>query len=508
MGEMTNGSYINEHSFDTSTSVDRSINQMQYSININTVNPYVFMNHTYEGSSGYRDGSYLIPFSRESSYQSRKQLAHFKNYLKPILRAMVAPVFAETAPRKILDGTGTETTDSLFAAFIKDCDGAGTHLQEYTAQAMSVMRRHGVCFTVMDNFPTTLQPQTMAQAVAGRIFPYIYLKQAHEVVEHECDQFGNLREIMFTDAPVEVNGKYEKRYRKWTTTESLLYGKDAKGQYYVIDRATHNLGIVPVIMVFAEPRECKSEILPTPPLYDIAKLNYVIFNQCAEVRDQERAQAFSIFFCQGVPPSDLVISNNTYINLPDSATISPGYASPDWNIIAGLVANQEQNRKDLFTIAEQNGVVGVQSASSGVAMAWDFAAHENILRQTSSLAMQLENFVAKMFMRYTNDAFVYTVEYPMDFAPMGLDNEVGRLDKVLRMPGLNPLLIAAIQEKLTRLLLREEDPDTIKRIVDAIEKAASIIETVDTESTSNSVVIDAPQPDTEEGSTEESVETD
>ena len=483
MAQNSQGQYVNENNLDSllpATGQDRNILQMQYSININSVNPYCFMDDTFHGSGGYRDGSYLIPFSRESSFLQRKQLAHFKNYLKPILRAMVEPVFTQTAVRTVKDDAGQPIENSLFTEFLEDCDSAETFIQDFSHQVVALARRHGVAFAVMDNYPTTTQPSTVSEALDGRIYPYVYAKRANEVEDYEVDPFGNLVEITFTDASVKVNYNgstiTEKRWRRWTQTESIVLSKNKSNskEFVEVSRATHNLGVVPVVMVFSDARDCNTKVMVDPPLYDIAKLNYVIFNQSAEIRDQERAQAFSIFYCQGVPPADLVISNNTYINLPESATIPPGYASPDWNIVTGLVANQEQIKKDLYQIAEQNGVVGIESETSGIAKAFDFEARESVLKWTARMATDLENKLSELFQQYTNEKFVYTVVYVSDFAPTGLDDEVDRYEKLLKLPGLNSVFAAKIQEKLARLLLRDEDDKTIQEIVDAIEAGAVV----------------------------------
>jgi hypothetical protein len=466
---------INESSFEGlayGSQVDRNIAQVVYHTPVNSVNPYVFMDHAYFGSGGFRDGSYLIPFSRECAYKQRKELSHYKNYVRPIVRAMVEPVFNDPAERAVKDISGTDLNQSMYNIFLDDVDSAGTDMQQFAHKAVSICRRHGVVFVVMDNYPTTAQPETVSQALEGRIMPYIYVKQAHEVHDYETDPFGNLKTITFTDTPEKrmVNGKpkYEERYREWTENESIVYGKDKNGNLTVISRSVHGLGVVPVIMEYADIVEDMTIILPYPPLYDIAKLNHVIYNQSAEIRDQERAQAFSIFYVQGVPPGDLSIGNNTYINLPTDVTIAPGYASPDFNIIAGLVKNQDQIRQDLFSIAEQNGVVGVQSSKSGIAMQWDFWAHESVLLKTASIATSLEYKIADLFKLYTNENFVYTVSYSDDYAPMGIDNEIARIDKLLRIPGINKKFANKVQEKLARLVLYDIDETELSDVVNDI----------------------------------------
>lgn len=189
-----------EKGFDT-VPADRNISQMSTSVDMAAINVYQLMDEAYYGTGGFRDGRYLIPFARESNYNARRQLAHYKNYVKPIVRAMTEPCFTEIAPRKVTDEAGNPV-ENMFTAFIDDCDASETHLQDFSHQALVICRRHGVCFTVMDNFESTAQPATVSEALQSRIFPYIYIKKANEVEAYSTDAFGNLTEIIFTDVPV------------------------------------------------------------------------------------------------------------------------------------------------------------------------------------------------------------------------------------------------------------------------------------------------------------------
>lgn len=460
-----------ESRFNTSPSQDRNISRMGNTVNISSVNVYQFMDEAYKGTGGFRDGRYLIPFSRESNYDARRQLGHYKNYVKPIVRAMIEPVFSEEAIRSVKDEAGNDLDVPMFLGFLENVDAAGTSMQTFTHQATNICRRHGVVFIVMDNFSSTAQPATVAEALQSRIYPYIYIKKAQDVTEFKVDAFGNLVEIIFTDKSVKIGTKEHKRWRRWTQNESFLLGKseDTKADWIVISQAYHGLGVVPVIMAYSEAREDKTTVLVDPPLYDLARINCVIYNQSAEIRDQERAQAFSIFYTQGLAPGDLSIGPTNYINIPMEASIAPGYASPNFAIIAGLVANEEQIRKDLFTIAEQAGVVGVENLQSGVSKAYDFYGHEETLKRTSYIATEIEEKIAEMFMLYTKETFVYTVLYPMDFQPMGLDREIARIDTVLKMPGLNATFAAKVQEKLVRMLMSDEDPTVVRTIIESIQ---------------------------------------
>ena len=356
--------------------------------------------------------------------------------------------------------------------FIEDCDVCGTHLQDYTHSALNICRRHGVVFTVMDNYSQEMMPATLADAERLRLFPYIYTKQANEVEAFKTDRFGNLETITFIEEPEVVNGKKEQRFRQWTINESIILGKNStNGQFYVISRVVHNLGKVPVIVSFSDTQEDKTNVLPEPPLYDIAKLNYVIFNQATEIRELERSQSFAIFYAQGLPPGDHTFGTGNFINLPTDVNITPGYTSPDPGTLTNLVANQEQIRKDLYLIAEQAGVVGIQNSESGIAKSYDFFAHEDTLKRTSSIATTLEMKIAELFMLYTKESFVYLVDYPFDFSPMGLDRDIGRIDTIYKIPELTSTFKFKLQSKLARLVFADDTRETLNEVLESIDEA-------------------------------------
>ena len=444
---------------------DRNLAQSYTAINIASVNVYEFVDHSYNGNGGYRDGNYLIPFSRESDYAGRRKLAFYKNYVKPIVRAMVEPVFVQSAVRTVTDDSGN-SLENLFTSFIDNCDSAGTHIQDFTHSALSICRRHGVVFIVMDNYAD--QPDNLKTAMDQGIHPYVYLKKAQEVDSYECDRFGNIEWIVFIDSYIKRGDKTIVQYRKWTRTDSSLMEKKDNA-WTVISSYTHNLGVVPVIVGYSDIQENNGNVLVDPPVYEIARINFGIFNMCSEVRDQERAQAFSILYAQGLPANAMEIGPKNCIMIPLGATIAPGYASPDFSIVTGLVENQDKLKNDMFTIAEQLGVIAVMNSESGIAKNYDFFAHESTLKRTSYIATDLESKMAKLFMRYTNDSFVYTVIYKMDFSPMGLDREIDRISKVLGTKDINKVFASKIQEKLAKLVLVDEDVDVVNEVIDAIK---------------------------------------
>jgi len=459
MGTDMNGNYVNETKFDlvaSGQSGERDIHNRYTHTNVAHVNPYQFMDDSYFGEGGYRTGAYLIPFSRESDYLSRKELAVYKNYLKPILDAMITPVFAQQAVR-ITQG------NTYFDSFEEDVTGNGMPLQEFTCEVTSIARRHGVCFVVMDNYIE--QPETVAQASEQRIYPYVYIRKASQVAEFHVDDFGNLDSITFNEPDsLDNDEKTCKKRRKWTAADVTTYKKEINGKWVVDTIRPIAVGRIPVITLYSDSRECVT-ILVDPPLYDIARMNHMIYNMTAEIRDQERSQAFSVFYCQGIPPSEMAVGTKTYLNLPDGVTITPGYASPNQAILDGLISHEDKIREQIYMIAEQNGVTGITTAKSGVALAWEFLAHEEVLRHTAAMATYLENQIAELFGDFTNESFVYNVKYRMVYSPVGIDDEIARYDKILKMPGVPVSLTNKIYERIARAVLVDEDQTVVDDVV-------------------------------------------
>lgn len=452
---------------------------------LSDVNVYEFMDHAHDGKGGFRDGTYLIPHKREVFYKDRKKLSYYKNFLKPILRAMLEPVFDERVGHKTADWEDAEKVveASFMSQFVEDCNGAGMHLQEFMKVWVRRARLHGVAFAVMDNFPEDQMPEDAATAMRERKFPYLYLRKASQIPYgkgkgFELDDFGVLTWIIFSDRNDPKDKTNPKRWRKWTTTKTVQLKQstaNASGfEELSATRREHKAGVVPVMPLFAVEREDLDVLLVDPPLYDLARLCHALFNKTSEIRSQERSQGFAIFYIQtDNPGAAFTIGDKTILFLPMDTKIPPGFAAPDANILEGLVKNEDRLREDIFRIAEQNGVTGVQSAKSGVAMQWDFFAHESVLKATSTMAVVGTDQVARMFNRYVvNEQVAIYADYPTGFQPNDKDKELTLYDKYNLM---NPPTkgIALSLEKATRLVFSDEDPQRVAEVIEQIKEEAT-----------------------------------
>jgi hypothetical protein len=392
-------------------------------IDTRTLNIYDFMMDSYTGQNGFRDGAYLIPHPKEAFYDTRRKSSFYKNYFRAVIDAMVTPVFAQPAKRVY--------ADAALDAFLDDCDGAGTPLCRMLQHAITRARVCGVSFIVMDTYAQ--QPDTVQDAVATRKIPYIYTMLPQQVRRHTT-YHGKLVSIMFVDKPVkDTDGIIRQQYREWDSEKWRVVmekGQPVGGQteYVVVEEGYHGLGVLPVIAIADFAHTSNLELLPDPPMYDLAGVNFSIYNRESEIRNMEQSQAFSTLYMQD-GGGDVVLGPNNYISVPMDAKIPPGYISPDSAHLVNLVANCDKAREDLYRIAEQNGVVAVKTAESGIAKEWDFRAHEAVLRQTAQAAERVDYATVELFSRYMGGAIAYEVTYPHEYAPSASTN---RIDLILR----------------------------------------------------------------------------
>lgn len=435
-------------------------------ISVNQENIYRFMDNSYEGTGGFRNGLYLTPHSRELFYDTRRDLSFYENYIKPIIDAMVVPVFNKPMARK--------TNNGYVREFLKDCDDLGTSFQSFMEDTLTQCRLHGIIFVIVDNFPQEQQPKTMHDAIENRIFPYVYTKTAIDYVSAVLYKTGAIQSIMFFNERIKISidGKEREtdtyiRFNE-TTTEILYKYKDK--EWKVFETYTHNLGFVPVIPVYSTKRKNKNTLLIDPPLYDLAKLNLAIFNKDSEIRELERAQGFSLLYLQSDATGNITIGANNVLFLPKDTTITPGFASPDAAVQANLVSYLKDLKESLFRIAEQHGVTGVQ-AKSGIAIQWDFYAHESVLKKTSKIAESLEYSIIEIFEKYLKQEINYGVNYPFSFQPNDKLEIVKIIDMYLMMD-IPPKAKAMALEKITRLLFAEKTQEELDEIVQEIYDTA------------------------------------
>ena len=436
-------------------------------IDILNIPDSMFMADAYSGQGGFLNGKYLVPHVRESDYNRRRQLGYYRNFLRPIVRAKVDPIFGETFQRMIDDDV---QSDNVFTMFIDDCDNQGTSLHDYMHKWTLDAVLQGVSFTVMDNYSEGEKPATAGDMEDKRAFPYVYMKSKGDVADYEVDDYGNIETITFKDKPVKVKDdkgrvKEEERFRKWTENDSQLMKYNRKTREYTPVEApvVHGLGEIPVFPFITAKRDDVTNLLVASEMWDIAKLNWTIYNIDSELRESVRNQGFSILYYEGDSQTLLTLGTANALGLPTGTKIIPGFASPDVKIPDMLMAYSESVRGSMFAMAEQEGVTGVKNQLSGEAKAWDFQAHGETLKALSKLACSAECWMAKMFGLYMGGAFDYCPEYPENFQPRGALENVNLFQAALDN-NISPKANALAKKRMVREVFSDEDAEVIDEI--------------------------------------------
>jgi len=462
---------------DDPTNWDHTTEDRKLNVPINGEDQFVFMEAAYWGDGHFRTGKYLVPHHRERFYVTRMLLAYYSNFLKPIINASFRPVFANDIPRIVRVKNSETTTENFFTEYLKNADNQGNSQHRTMRKGARLANLHGLAYIVMDNFMADEQPATTQEAKDNRIFPYIFYKQKNEVLSSVTDKHGNLQEITFIEDPIMIEGKEEKRFRIWTrefsqilklADEVVVKGKKPT-LIPVSEPFFHNLGVLPVYPMYAIERTNTTRPWVESANYDIAKLNWTIFNQDSELRELQRNQGFSVFYSQGDSGTDKTGGTYNMFNVDESAKFPPGFASPDSAIPSSLQDARERVRENMFTIAEQNGIIAIQTRNSGVSKEWDFVAYAFVLRDTRDMILAAERWIHMVFSLYVDEESDYDPQYQKEFQPRARQFELDVLER-LNDIGFGPKGRNLIKKRAFQTVFHDSTQKELAPIIEEIEQ--------------------------------------
>lgn len=432
-----------------------------------TVSEYTFMSDAFDGLGGFRNGHYLVPHTAEMrmSFDRRRDLAYYKNYVYPIIRATIDPVFNASIKRSVLVAGDVVSEGYYATGFVADATGGGEDLQAFVDRVVTKTTLHGAAFVVMDNTPEAASEKNKTVALDRRLYPYVFIRTMEELDSSRTGYMGQLEWIRFCDGTSE-DGK--ERLYVYYDSQVIRREKKVNDEYVVISETPHGLGVIPVIVSYYDSRESKSRtrIEVDPPFYDIARINHAVYNKDSLITSQERSQGFAMAYLQEDKPGNVVFGRHTYLSLPMKTTMAPGYIAPPPAILGQLVADNEKLREDLFRIAGQKGIdFRSGQAKSGDALEWEFIAQEVVLKKTAKRAATVEQQIMDLFAKWTNEAFEFQVEYPEEYRPASDDSEIARFDKLMMMIDDKPAVRTYIQKQAFMVAAKKWPEDEVAALM-------------------------------------------
>lgn len=409
-----------------------------------------FLLDAYTGKGGFADGSYLVAHPRETDDKliKRKELAVYPNFVRKITDVYMGFLWKQSPTREI---------DPLYTEFSMNADGSGTALNRllFTYQRLALIL--GTVFIIVD------KSSEQAQTRADERVPYLALRMKSQLVDQTKDANGQWVSITFSE---QLNG--EVQYRHFTrSTWRISREKDGSG---LIDQGNHHLDRVPVVALHAAEPLDPADSCAESWIYDLANLNWDLYNQRSELRELFRAQTFAILTLPVADDkererlTDLTISTENALTYNPAGGGQPGYIAPPAEPVDLYMKQIAATVEDIYRVANLEFVGGVQQ--SGVALSFHFQEANSTLRGMAEQCEQAENEIAAFVYRWQNKEFKGHIAYATDFNLSDLKEEIAvAMDSV--MLGMGAEFDKAVKKRLAKKILSN---DTSPKIMTAIDK--------------------------------------
>lgn len=431
-----------------------------------TIDPYQLLKDAYEGSGGFKDGTYLFQHKRETTanFEVRKSIAFYLNYVQPVVNTHVDPIFRKEPARNW-------NTSKFLDQFVLDVDGSGTPLTTFMKRCGFAAKLMGVSLIVMDNAKDAAQAPSVAQAVANRQFPYCYLVSAERITKWAVDSFGRLKYIVYSEPYVDPNAQELTatdiaaaikdsassgetiQYRVWTTTDWATCDKDGG----IIESGTHGLGRVPATLLYSK-SVIPGQVLVESEFASIAKTNLRLFNLCSELDEILRNQAFSVLTYPCKDPTTLAIGVNNALGFDgENSRFAPAFIAPPAAPAEMLMSQTDRLIQEMYRMAMLSHVSGDTQSRTGAAKQWDFEATNKVLASFSGNCAASETDMMNIFALWTGADPIkqnYTVRYSSDFSIRDTLQDVEEATKALAM-AIGGLYDVEIKKKVAAATLKD-----------------------------------------------------
>lgn len=420
-----------------------------------------------DGQADTRTGSYLVkhPREHEDSYNARRKVAYYLNYMAPVVDSHVSPLFRREAERKVLSSSAEE----LWAAFAEDADGAGSSLAQVMREAAMPAKRDGACWQVVT--APEVAPANRAQAL--KIKPYIYRVEALDVVDLKRDRFG--RVVSFSH--LESREGEDRPVIRTLTPDGWALTND-KGETLESGEFPKAYPTAPVVEICtgAKVRGVK---LPRSGFVSIARACHRLFNLCSELDEMFRAQTFSILLYPAKNLEGLTIGVNNALGFDGEGKHAPAFIAPPDGPAKLLMEQIDRLVREIYRMAlltHQTGTTGTsqtQNLASGVALRIDREALDTALGDFAATLEKAEVQIAALWSWWTGETLDYSVGYPRDFV---LQDEATMLQPLMDAfttlaQGMPEPLRAGLLERIGAILL-EDDQERLEELRDALDQAA------------------------------------
>ena len=448
-----------------------------------TIDKYQLLDDAYRASGGFENGTYLIPHPSEgiAKYIRRKKMCYYVNYVKPIVDALVNPIF-RTDP--IRSGMGR-----FFEEFTKDVDGNGTTLTRFMKKAAIRAKLHGVEFIVIDMQPVEEdEVLTEKRIIEERIYPYVYLVSPSQITDWATNKFGKLVSISYTltNCIIDNEGKALSKEEVWTWTET----KCKKTVDGIETTFENQIGIIPVVPLYGAIND-SADLIPNSDVMAISRTNLALFNACSELRERNSQQAFSLLTypiadddtyeeaTEGITigTADMLMYRASTGNAPEFITPPPDSSDMLLNEIQFMV-------KEIYRMASLRMTTDSNTYNvSAVAMRIMNQQYYQSITELAHGLQEAEKKLNKIFSLYMGDRnSEFEVSYNQEYSSPDPAEVLNSATTSLAL-GMTPEFNKEMRKQVAKAVLEGVGTSIISSVLDSIEKSSDSGEALEGEAT-------------------------
>ena len=435
------------------------------------IGKYELLDNSYRASGGFETGDYLIPHPSEKAekYVRRKNMSYFINYVKPVVDAHVNPIF-KTEPMR-------EGMSSTFSLFENDVDGKKTTLTRFMKKAAIRAKLHGVEFIVVDMEQVEEDRiLTEKDVVDQRLYPYLYLVSPSQVTNWYTDKLGRLVSITYTidNYVIDKKGNAVNKPETWTWTTTVCK-KTVEG---VREKNVNPVGVIPIIPLYGT-RNDSDTLIPQSDLYAIARTNHALYNACSELRERNRAQAFSLLTIP-IDEDDDFDGEDTPIKYGTADMIlyrggtgeKPEFITPPSDSSDIIMNEINFCIKEIYRMASLQMLTGVNQYNvSAAAKTQD---NQQLYQNISELGQGLqeaEKKIATVFGRYMGeDMSNFAVVYNSQYGPVNTTTTLANATTALTM-NISEDYNVEMKKQVVRATLKDMDQKIVENLVDSVDNS-------------------------------------
>lgn len=403
----------------------------QYNDNIDSL---VMINDLYQGTKIIKQNGrkYLNQFKLEEdeNYNERLINSVFYNFLAKTINNLSGLISRKKHSIKY----NNQKVDQI----IKNFDGQGSSIEHFIKQLSIETIKDGMSFLWVDY--NRIDTNLSKDKLSGDL-PFIKLIKRQNVLNYKTESInGNIQFKQITilqSIDIDINDfetETKDCYIVITKEAGYVYTKNAKGNFEQIDNWINDLGIIPIVTVYAEKTGFATANIP---LLDLAYLNLSHYNAAGDYSHILRLAAV---------PVPVIYTNNEYDKkvlakegvsigvtkaLSFSDKQSEGFEFVE--ISGSSITQLKQNINDIENQMEKTALSVLANKSFNTATEAKIADNNNALILTE-LALSIEDSINKTFEimeLYLSEILDCKITINKDFNNSKLDSQV--IDKYIAM---------------------------------------------------------------------------